>query len=608
MRRVRLLVLALALALVLGACSALPESGPVHRDDDSDSQIGVNSARFTAPGPGKGDAPVQIVNGFLTAMTANPAVASQARSFLTKRARAEWNPVSSTLVYRSSTVSAGVGATVDAKLADAHRLDARGGWLGDAGDGAGRLTLTMVREKGEWRIDNPPNALLVPQYFLEQEYQPFNLYFFDKTQQILVPDRVYVPRGEQTASQLVRALLGGPSADLAPVTRTEFPARTELDLSVSVSADGTAEVPLSRQLLRLPPAKLKRAAAQLSWTLRQVPGVSEIRMAVDSAPVPVAGAREGTETQQADAYAPTADGAPDQVFSLTKGRLSVLDPIGTRPTTARPVSGPFGRPGYALRSFGVSLDGSSVAAVTADGEAVLRARLRSSPKGEAEQGTTSKTSTTPHRVYSGTDLLPPAYDALGDLVLVDRTASGAKVVEVSATGTQVIDVPGISGRAVKAFLLSRSGTQLVALISDLGGAGSGKGAPRGGVVTADLVRSPSGALVQALPAQRNGAVPSGTGDLVGLSWWSPNDVAVLGHAEKNRSRVALVSLDGSPGDPRTAVPDSWPGSALGLVGAPDRSATLYLITKSGRLRSLDPSGLWRRTGVSAGQVAPAYAG
>lgn len=608
MRRVWLLVLALALSLALGACSALPDSGPVHRDDDTESQLGVNSARFTAPGPGRGDAPVQIVNGFLTAMTANPAVSSQARSFLTKRARSDWNPVSSTLVYRSSTVSAGAGATVDATLSDPHRLDARGGWLGDAGDGAGRLALTMVQEKGEWRIDNPPNALLVPEYFLEQEYQPFNLYFFDKTQQILVPDRVYVPRGEQTASQLVRALLDGPSADLAPVTRTEFPARTGLDLSVSVSSDGTARVPLSRQLLRLSPARLKRAAAQLSWTLRQVPGISEIRMTADSAPVTIPGTRDGTETQQADAYAPTADGALDEVFTLAKGRLSVLDPIGTRPTTARAVSGPFGQPGYALRSFGVSLDGSSVAAVTQNGQGVLRARLRSSPKGAAERGTTSQAPATPRRIYSGTDLLPPAYDALGDLWLVDRTANGAQVVEVSPGGTQVIDVPGISGRSVTDFLVSRSGTQLVALMGDLGGAGSDKGSARGGIVTADLVRSSSGALVRALPAQRNTAVPSGTGDLVGLAWWSPNDIAVLGQPEPDRSRVALVSLDSSPGDLRTAVPDTWAGSAVGLVGAPDRSATLYLLTKAGRLRFLDPSGLWRRTGVSAGQVAPAYVG
>ncbi len=36
------------------ACSALPESGPVHRDGDTDSQVGVDSARFTAPGPGQG--------------------------------------------------------------------------------------------------------------------------------------------------------------------------------------------------------------------------------------------------------------------------------------------------------------------------------------------------------------------------------------------------------------------------------------------------------------------------------------------------------------------------------------------------------------------------
>ncbi len=131
---------------------------------------------------------------------------------------------------------------MDAKLATAHRLDARGGWLGRRGR---RRRAAQPRpwsgSEGEWRIANPPNALLVPEYFLEQEYQPYNLYFFDQTQQILVPDRVYVParRADRVAAG-PRPARAAPAPTLAPVTRTEFPARTELDLSVSVSADGTA--------------------------------------------------------------------------------------------------------------------------------------------------------------------------------------------------------------------------------------------------------------------------------------------------------------------------------------------------------------------------------
>ena len=71
-------------------------------------------------------------------------------------------------------------------------------------DGAtDRLSLQVVREDGQWRIADPPDELLVPDWFLQQRYQPYNLYFFDQSERTLVPDRVYVPRGEQTPSQQI---------------------------------------------------------------------------------------------------------------------------------------------------------------------------------------------------------------------------------------------------------------------------------------------------------------------------------------------------------------------------------------------------------------------
>ena len=81
-------------ALVLTGCGvSMPESGPVvertttttSRDDGS---VNINPRR-----PGKGDSPEQIVRGFLDAMQATPAVkTSVAREFLTREARADWQP------------------------------------------------------------------------------------------------------------------------------------------------------------------------------------------------------------------------------------------------------------------------------------------------------------------------------------------------------------------------------------------------------------------------------------------------------------------------------------------------------------------------------------
>ena len=124
---------------------------------------------------------------------------------------------------------------------------------------------------------------------LRPSFARFNLYFYDQTGRVLLPDPVFIPRGEQTATNLVHGLLAGPGSTLAEVTRSALPSRTDLDLSVVVTESGVAEVPLSRDVLRATPGELSRAVDQLAWTLRQVPGIERVRITVGGAPVPLSG-------------------------------------------------------------------------------------------------------------------------------------------------------------------------------------------------------------------------------------------------------------------------------------------------------------------------------
>ena len=128
-----------------------------------------------------------------------------------------------------------VGPTLDAvagarsaqvRLADTHRLDARGGWLGGPPGRSETIDLRLTSEKGQWRIDNPVNALVVPTSFFDRSFARFNLYFYDQTGQALLPDPVFIPRGDQTATNLVRGLLAGPGKALAQVTGSALPSRT----------------------------------------------------------------------------------------------------------------------------------------------------------------------------------------------------------------------------------------------------------------------------------------------------------------------------------------------------------------------------------------------
>ncbi|MGI9156060.1 MAG: LpqB family beta-propeller domain-containing protein [Marmoricola sp.] len=576
-----------ALLLVLTACGALPESGPVQHESAARAVAPDDGQQFDAPGPGRGDTPDQVANGFLTAMTGNTATTTVARSFLSKSARAEWNPARSTLIYQVSSVRRATDGTVGVRLSDAHHLDSRGGWLGSARRGDRRLSLSMVREGGEWRIANPPDAVVIPEWYFARWYRPFNLYFFDQTERILVPDRVYVRRGDQTSSTLVRALLSGPGSDVAAVTRTEFPPQTQLDLSVPVAPDGTAEVPFSEQLLKLSSQKLVRAVAQLSWTLRQVPGLTRIRLTVGDAAVPLPDGRRDFSVQEGDAFAPTVRGASDQLVGLRDGKV-----VAIRGGAEEAVPGPFGRSGYSLRSIAARLDGKALAAVASDRRTVF--------VGPGSAAVGKGKSSRVKRIYAGTDVLRPSYDMFGDVWLVDNVNGRSRVLHVAGGREARVDIPGISGHGVKAFVVSRDGTRLVAVVD-----GAGRGDR---LVTAALLRSADGAFSRATAATEIDGVPSDLGDLRDVVWRSPNDLAVLGRPAKDVSQVAFVSLDGSPGDPTTIPPDSWPGNAIGLAGSPDPSLPLYLVTPTHQLLRLDGSSRWRGSSVSRGLLVPAYVG
>jgi hypothetical protein len=586
LRRGRAVVGALLLLVTVG-CSALPESGPIRRDTSARSQP-PEEAEVTPAGPGRGDSPVEVANGFLTAMTGNPLTTAVARSFLSQSAQSSWNPNRATVVYQVSSANQTPEDVVRVRLSDTQRLDSRGGWIGTAAAGDRQLRLRMVRERGQWRIANPPDAVIIPEWYLESRFRPFNLYFFDQTERVLVPDRVYIQRGEQTSSTLVRALLSGPGADVAPVTRTEFPPQTQLDLSVPVAPDGTAAVPFSDQLLKLSPQRLTRAVAQLAWTLRQVPGVTRLRMTVGDTTVPLPDGRRDFSVEEGDAFAPTVQGADDHLFGLRKGHV-----VAIRDGAEQAVPGPFGRPGFALRSIGVRLDAKAIAAVASDHHTVFVGPSPGAapPKDQARAV---------HRVYHGSNVLPPAYDLFGGLWLVDRIGSGSRIVLVAKGQRTTVDIPGISGRRVTAFVLSRDGTRIVALVD-----GAGKGDR---LLTANLLRSADGTFSRAAPATEIEGLPSDLGDLRDLAWRSPNDLAVLGRPSKGRSEVAFVTLDGSPGDPTTVPPDSWLGNAAGLTGSPDSSLPLYLVTPGHQLLRLDGSSRWHSSDVAKGLFAPTYAG
>jgi hypothetical protein len=551
----------------------------VHRESADRPDRPQDAPYFNPPGPAKDGSPAAIVSGFLVAMQANPLTTSVARTFLSERARTTWQPNQGTIVYEAFTVApTSTGATV--RLADIRRLDARGGWRGGSPGRSESLDIRLVSESGQWRIDNPVNALVVPTSFFDRSFARFNLYFYDQTGRVLLPDPVFIPRGEQTSTNLVRGLLAGPGRSLAEITRSALPSRTDLDLSVVVTESGVAEVPLSRDVLRASPAELSRAVDQLAWTLRQVPGVDRVRITVGGTPVPLPGGRIDAPVTSGTEF--DAGGTADaQLWGLRGGRV-----VDLASTASGTVDGPLGRPGYSMRSFAVSEPPRRIAAVSGNGTTVFVS--------DAQDASGSARVSRP--VVGGTDVLRPSYDMFGDLWLLDRTPRGARVLVVSGSTVRQLRVPGVTGTDVAAFSVARDGSRLAVAYP---------GAPAPPVRVADILRTDEGIVSGAGRAQVFSSGSPEDARIVDIGWRDPATLAVLARTTTETSQVSFVSADGSPTSPTLVEPSVFRGAAQAMVVAPDADVPLQLITPDQRLYTLSGNGNWPRT--SSKVAAAAYA-
>jgi hypothetical protein len=567
----------------LAGCGLLPDSGDVHLQPTVAGATPSEAPAFDPPGPEAGASPAEIVQGFLTAMRANPVSSAAATEFLTKQAAASWQAQAGTIVYDASTIEAH-GSVVSVRLSDAHHLDSRGSWSPQA-TRTETLRLRLVREHGEWRIDDPAPYMLIRSADFADLFRPLDLYFFDHSGRVLVPQPVYVPRGPQTATYLVRGLLAGASPALAPVVRSSFPATVGLDFSVLVTSTGVAEVPLGPDILKLSKDELSKAMVQLAWTLRPVTGIQRVRITVDRSPVALPDGRTDVSVNEGAEFAPSGLGASRELVGVRDGRV-----VTVAGGNVEPVAGPLGRRGYQLRSVALNRSGDTLAAVSQTGSRMY--------VGSTQSGSDDAV----QRVLTGHDLVRPAFDLYGDLWAIDRTAGGAVVHVVHDGKDRVVSFPGISGRSVSSFAISPDGTRLaVGLVDRL--------KPR--VLVAMVQRGPDGRPQRGLPPAELPIASydpaSALGPVRDVGWRRPAVVAVLTRPSETVSRVVYAPADGSPGDLSQSLPDAFAGQATSLVVNSDGGLPLMLLDSRGRLSRLDAAGKWDGTAATR-LTAVAYAG
>jgi len=280
--------------------------------------------------------------------------------------------------------------------------------------------------------------------------------------------------------------------------------------------------------------------------------------------------------------------ASQSLFGVREGRV-----VAVASGEERRISGPMGSLDLGIRKIAVDLPGERVAATTDDGEVIVGPRSR-------------VPGTEPHAddvqvVYDGgTDVLAPAWDLFGQLWLVDDRSSGARVSVVDKGSLDEIDVEGLTGADVRAFVLSRDGTRLAAVIDD---------GDQDRVVLSRVERLASGRVRSVTPATRIPLAQLGVTRVRDLAWRTPGSLALLTAPTADTSQVVVVKIDGSStASESTTDAETYRGRASRLVTAPVLGAPLYIRTSTGLMFALAANGRWVGAGLEPGLRSPTFVG
>jgi hypothetical protein len=326
-----------ALVALLAGCISEPGGGPVLSYSITQGPGGQSQPlpQIIAQPPGAGWTPEEIVKGFLTASASFTGGQRIAREYLTAEENRAWTPNWSAFVYSNGpnvrpAAFTGTGAaqvaTVTIGGSEQAFLSGTGGYVAPSASAAGGVpggppTFRLVKVGKDWRISKAPPYLVLTSYSFQYDYQLRNLYFFDPTDSVLVPDPVYVPLQATTASLmdgLVYDLINPPGDWLFRATNTAFPKKTTTIGDVTLTG-GTAAVNLGGAITKgASDDLLQKVSAQLLWTLTgpggSGPAVQSVQLSVNGQPWSPRGSDLNPVQQRPQSkYAP-ASGASSQYY------------------------------------------------------------------------------------------------------------------------------------------------------------------------------------------------------------------------------------------------------------------------------------------------------
>jgi hypothetical protein len=332
-------VFVVVLLALLAGCISVPSGGPVLSYSITQGPGGQSQPLpqiVAQPPQADWTTPEQIVTGFLAASASFSGGQRIAREYLTASENRAWTPNWSAVVYSNrpnvkpaSYTGTGSGQVATVTIGGSVQafLSGTGGYVAPSASAAGGApggppTFRLQKVGGHWRISKAPPYLVLTSYSFQYDYQLRNLYFFDPTNSVLVPDPVYVPLQATTASLmdgLVYDLINPPGDWLSRgATNTAFPKKTTTIGDVTVTG-GTAAVNLGGAITKVASYdRLQQVSAQLLYTLigsgGSGPAVQSVELSVNGKPWSPRGSELNPVQQKHQSKYVPASGASSQFY------------------------------------------------------------------------------------------------------------------------------------------------------------------------------------------------------------------------------------------------------------------------------------------------------
>jgi hypothetical protein len=525
-------VLACVAAVITVGCATVPASGPPRPIRESPNELtqGEDFPQLIPAPPGNQWKPKQIVSGFLVASASF--ADAVAREYLAPRAQGWKRGWAVTVVSQPKFKPAvflphlagqqadRTTATVQVSGQELATLTASGQYQIPPASAKHVITFKLVKINGQWRITNPPSRLLLSKSDFLRVYQPRNLYFFDQSGRMLVPDPVFVPLQATTtdlATGLVRALKQRPLGYLQGVTQTRFPPGTRLLGPVRIGGSG-AIVNLGGAIARASPSVLAGVAAQLVWTLTSPsygrPAIRSVRLEINGQLQRPKGSVAGVELLGAyQSMVPRPVTRTGLYFIGGNGAIQVLSPsLAASPAAAR---GQAGSGLVPMTTIAVSPpDERYIAGISPDGRVIhvgslaREATLQSwRPGGRSTSLSWDRQGDLWAATSRGIWLRPPA-------------GKPPLAVDVGLHGSQRVTALRVAPDGVRVAMIVRTGATSQLQI---------------GAITRGSNTASIGQLVPLGP---------GITDPAALSWYDPDNLIVLIHQGRADTRLERVPVNG----------------------------------------------------------------